>query len=307
MVDQLEEMDKTLISRNAWAVVIADGFPGQRLFVLPRPRVQEAQEQPGTRHLLVTDCGYFPQARSHGLSRTEPIDQAVIIVCISGRGWCRIDGVLHAIEQGQVLVLPPRIAHAYGSEQDDPWTVWWMHVSGSDLVEFLAASGLTPAAPVRTVADIYRLAALIEEVVQQLERDLGSANLLAASGAAWHLLALLTSAAAVPTAQTTVIDRAKSYLRGNLADRVSVSELAAMARLSPSHFATLFRRQAGLPVVQYQTQLRMARARELLDTTDLPVARIAEILGYVDPFYFSRQFRAVHGTTARHYRAQRKG
>jgi AraC family transcriptional regulator of arabinose operon len=288
-------------------MVIADGFPGQRLFVLPRPRVQEALEQPGTRQLLVTDCGYFPEARAHGLKRTEPIDQAVIIVCTSGRGWCTLEGVTHAIERGQVLVLPPGLAHAYGSEQDDPWTLWWLHVNGTSVPELLDASGFTAASPVRTVSDVYRLVALIEEVVQQLERDLGSANSLAASGAAWHLLALLTSAAGASTAQSTVIDRAKSYLRGNLADRVSVTELAAMARLSPSHFATLFRTQVGLPVLQYQTQLRMARARELLDTTDLPVARISASIGYVDPFYFSRQFRAVHGTTALRYRAQHKG
>lgn len=288
-------------------MVIADGFPGQRLFVLPRPRVREALQQPGTRHLLVTDCGYFPEARSHGLQRIEPIDQAVIIVCTSGTGWCTLDGVTHAIEKGQVLVLPPQVPHAYGSEQDDPWTVWWLHLNGSDVSEFLAASEFTVASPARTVSDVYRLVTLVEDVVQQMERDLGSANLLAASGAAWHLLALLTSGAGAPTAQTTVIDRAKSYLRSNLSDRVSVTELAGMARLSPSHFATLFRTQVGLPVLQYQTQLRMARARELLDTTDLPVARIAEGIGYADPFYFSRQFRAVHGTTAQQYRAQRKG
>lgn len=307
MVDLSKEMDKTLICVNACPMVIADGFPGQRMFILPRPRVKEALKLPGTRHLVVTDCGYFPAARSHGLSRTEPLDETVIIICTAGKGWCRVDEQTHAIGEGQVLVLPPGVAHAYGSEQDDPWTVWWLHVSGSDVAEFLATSGLTRTAPVRSASDVYRLVTLVEEIVQQMERDLGAANLLAASGAAWHLLALVTSTASAPTAQTTVIDRAKSYLRSNLSDRVSVTELAAMARLSPSHFAALFRNQVGLPVVQYQTQLRMARARELLDTTDLPIARIAAGIGFVDPYYFSRQFRAVHGMTARQYRAQSKG
>lgn len=63
----------------------------------------------------------------------------------------------------------------------------------------------------------------------------------------------------------------------------------------------------GVGVLCYQTRLRMARARELLDTTDLPIGEIARRLGYADPFYFSHRFRSVHGMTATEYRAQHKG
>jgi AraC family transcriptional regulator of arabinose operon len=140
-----------------------------------------------------------------------------------------------------------------------------------------------------------------------MERDLSVASLVAASGAAWHLLALLVSAASAGSQQASVLDRAMSYLRSNLDTEVSVSQLAEMASLSNSHFAALFRRRTGFAVMQYQKQLRMARARELLDTTVMPVADIASAVGYRDPFYFSRQFRAVHGTTALRYRALHKG
>jgi AraC-like DNA-binding protein len=51
----------------------------------------------------------------------------------------------------------------------------------------------------------------------------------------------------------------------------------------------------------------MSRARELLDTTDQAVAEIARALGYADPFYFSRQFRSVHGVSPSGYRVQHKG
>ena len=159
----------------------------------------------------------------------------------------------------------------------------------------------------RTLNDVYRAVALIEEIVQQMERGLSQTSLFAAAGAAWHFLAVLAAALGPAQRQRSVVERAKSYLHAHLADGATVSELAAMARLSASHFAALFRTQVGVPVLQYQTQLRMARARELLDTSNLPVAQIAEAVGYPDAFYFSRQFRSVHGTTALHYRAQRKG
>ncbi len=284
-----------------------DGFPGQHLNVLPRPRVASALRQPGTAHLVVTDCGYFPEARAHKLTRPAGIDQTIVILCTRGRGWCTVEGGEHDVSAGQVLIIPPGVAHSYGADPDDPWTLWWLHVAGRDLAEFLVASGMTAEAPVRTLGDLYRAVALAEEVVRWMERDTTHASLIAASGAAWHLMALLSSDRPTTSTRSSVIDSARDYLKNHLDERVSVAQLAAMAPMSPSHFAALFRQQIGVPVLQYQTQLRMARARELLDTTEMPVASIAATVGYPDAFYFSRQFRAVHGTTPLRYRAQHKG
>lgn len=284
---------------------IAEGFPGQRILVLPRPRVQQALRTPGTTHLTVTDCGYFPDAHAHGRQRDEPIRQAVVMICASGRGWCEMGQARHLVAQDQVVILPPGRPHSYGANPEQPWTLWWLHVEGALLPAFLDSVRMTEDAPVRTLAEPARALALVAEVLTAMERDETQVSLLAASGAAWHLLTLLASdqAEAGPGAQQAdAIDSAAEFLREHVADRVSVSDLAARARLSPSHFATLFTRRTGIPVLQYQTQLRMARARVLLDTTDLAVGHVASEVGYADSFYFSRQFKQAHGLTPRDYR-----
>ncbi|MCY1247111.1 Arabinose operon regulatory protein [compost metagenome] len=51
----------------------------------------------------------------------------------------------------------------------------------------------------------------------------------------------------------------------------------------------------------------MARARLLLDTTDLTIAEVGREVGLYDQFYFSRQFRRMHGVSPSAYRAERKG
>ena len=288
-------------------MAIAEGFPGQRLVVLPRSQVDAALRRPGTSQLVVTDCGYFPQARAHGMTRLAPVAQAVVLVCTSGAGWCLVDGEQHEVGAGQVVVIPPGSPHSYGSSRDDPWTLWWLHVDGADLSGLLESTGFTATAPVRQLADPFHVVDLINEAVSRLEHDVDPASLLAASGAAWHLLTLLVSADTARQLRNPGVDLARAYLRDHFAEQVGVAALAAMAALSPSHFSAVFRRQVGMPVLRYQTQLRMTRARELLDTTDLPVARVAQEVGYDDPFYFTRQFKAVHGVTALRYRAQHKG
>lgn len=277
------------------------------MLVLPRPRVQEFLAQPGTTGLLVTDSGFFPRADSHGRRRSTPISQGVVIACVDGVGWCETESGRFPVQKGQVMVLPPGSPHSYGADGLHPWTLWWFHVAGPAVDRFFAASGLTPENPVRRPRDLYPVVALMSEVLTWMERDSTTTSLNAAAGAAWHALTLLASDRSRETDSKDVIEHTTEYLRNHLADHVSIRELASLASLSPSRFSALFKRQIGYSVVQYHTLLRMARARELLDTTSRPVATIAAEVGYVDSFYFARQFKKVHGMTARQYRAQRKG
>jgi AraC family transcriptional regulator of arabinose operon len=287
--------------------LIADGFPGQRMLVLPRPRVREFLDQPGTNHVVVTDCGYFPEAQSHGRTRNTALGQMVVMVCVKGRGWCETTAGRFEVETGQVVVLPPGFPHAYGADADNPWTLWWLHVAGPELPAFCANASMTIEAPVRQPTNVYPLLTLFTEVVQRMERDATTPSLLAAAGAAWHLLTLLVADRTTSDTSADVIDQAADHLRAHPSEHISVADLSAIARLSSSHFSALFKKRIGYSVLQYQTQVRMARAREMLDTTTLPIAMIAGSVGYQDAFYFTRQFHRIHGMTPRDYRAQQKG
>lgn len=302
MENSSRKLDETPIPEQHSSMTIADGFPGQRMLVLPRPRVRESLASPGTRHLTVTDCGYFPDAHDHGRRRDRPIRETVVMVCARGRGWCETAGGSFGVGAGEAVVLAAGHPHAYGADPDAPWTLWWLHVDGSDPEEFLSAAGVTPASPVRTLSEPFRAIDLIAEVLRWTERDETTSSLLAASGAAWHLLALIAADRTPGSERHDAIDKAAEHLRAGIAERVSVAELASAASLSTSHFATLFARRMGVPVLRYKTQLRMSRARELLDTTKLPISHIAGQVGYPDPFYFSRQFRRIHGLTPLNYR-----
>ncbi|MCW2948436.1 MAG: MmsAB operon regulatory protein [Actinoallomurus sp.] len=308
MCEGTVSLDETTMDRHHGAMPRMRGFAGERISVLARPLLREALGLPLTSRLLVTDCGYFPDAADHRRSRTEGSPQAIVIVCVDGAGWCRLPSGRSEVAAGQALVIPPGVPHSYGAAADDPWTIWWLHVGGEDVAELVGATLADPERPVVPVGDVYQAVALIDDVLTRMERDDSVRSRQAAAGAAWHLLALLAAGqTGAPASRNEAIQQAEQYLRDHLGARTSVAELAALARLSPSHFAALFRRATGTGVLQYQTRLRMSRARELLDTTALAVAEIARTLGYADPFYFSRQFRSVHGTSPTAYRVQRKG
>jgi transcriptional regulator GlxA family with amidase domain len=103
------------------------------------------------------------------------------------------------------------------------------------------------------------------------------------------------------------LERAMRYLEERVDGGIRVSELARLVGVSTSHLGALFRDATGGGVLAYHTALKMARARKLLDTTELQVGEIGREVGYGDPFYFSRQFSRVHGVSPSDYRLQRKG
>jgi len=288
-------------------MLIPDGFPGQRLRVLPKPLVTSALTQPITERLLVTDAGYFPHAAAHGRARPRGAAETVVILCTRGVGWLTL-GVgeherEHRVGAGEAVVIPAHVPHVYRADPDDPWSIWWLHAAGSDSAALTEAICTPDAGPVVYPRDVYSAAASIERAVVALERDETAASLYLASGAAWGLLAQLASDRLQgPAATADRIQIVQDYLRDNLASPVSVVELARLASLSTSHFAALFKASTGSGVVEYVRRLRSARARELLMTTEASIADIGMSVGYSDPFYFSRQFRMVNGTSPSDFR-----
>jgi AraC family transcriptional regulator, arabinose operon regulatory protein len=301
-------MDESMVASPEVHAHRREGFPGQRMRVLPRPLVANALASPPMSQLLVTDVGYFPRASTHGRARKHGAAQHVVIVCAAGRGTCTLPSGVHQVRAGQALAIPAGLPHRYEADADEPWTIWWMHLVGQQVPSLLAAIGATPEQPVFGLGDPARVVSLIDTIIRRMERDETMATLLASSGAAWHAMALLAAdRRTISRQQSDPIEATIEHLRANVSTRISLADLAGMAGLSVSHYSALFRRATGYGALEYQTRLRMGTARELLDTTDRPIASIAAQVGYTDSLYFSRQFRRIHGTSPTEYRSHDKG
>lgn len=285
----------------------AEGFAGQRLQVLPRPLVADALRRSATSRIVVTDCGYFPTAAEHGRRRSRGAAQAIVILVIDGEGWCVLRGERLAVRRGQVLVVPAGEPHEYGADAEHPWTIWWMHVTGPDVGDLLQAARMSASRAVVTLREPYSAASLIEHALERMEHDDSVPSLIAAAGAAWHFLALLAADQVSGRPQDDPVARAREYLQSNSGTRISIAELSTMVGLSSSRLAELFRHQTGTSILAYQTRQRMARARELLDTTEMPVSVVGRSVGYSDPYYFSRHFHKIHGMSPSSYRLHDKG
>ncbi|MDL9978386.1 AraC family transcriptional regulator [Microbacterium sp. ASV49] len=282
-----------------------EGFLNQRLCVIPRPQVEAALSRPGTRRLTVTDAGCFPAAAGHRRVRAKGAPETIVILCVAGSGSVTIAGETHVISRGSCVTIPAHTPHEYRASHTDPWTIWWLHVRGTDAAE-LTGPMLGPPEAVSRLRSVDRVIALFDELISILERRPTPAHLLAASGIAWQLLTRIAVDSILP-AEGSALERAMHYLDARVDGTISVPELAALVGVSASHLSAMFRQATGSGPAAYHASLKMARARSLLDTTDLTIAEVAATVGYPDPLYFSRQFRRTHGMSPSTYRSQHKG
>ena len=120
-----------------------DGFCGERALVLPQPVVHEMEADPVASLLHITDIGYYPKARHHFRERKSPITQYVFIYCTEGAGWFRIGGKTFPVGPDQYFILPAGQPHAYKADEQNPWTIYWIHFKGATGCPFCTALRLS--------------------------------------------------------------------------------------------------------------------------------------------------------------------
>jgi AraC family transcriptional regulator len=141
-----------------------------------------------------------------------------------------------------------------------------------------------------------------------LNEDEGAPSRLLARAAGCEILAELCRMGGAPFAPANgglapwAERRCLELIHARYAEDISLDELAAEARLSTFHFARMFRRSVGVPPRAYLTRLRVQKACELLERTDLSMARIALEVGYASHHVLSRVFAQHMRTRPSDYR-----
>ena len=106
---------------------------------------------------------------------------------------------------------------------------------------------------------------------------------------------------------SSIIENALKYIDQNFADEsISLNVVAKAINISANYLSAVFSQKMGISFVEYITQKRMEKAKQLLRNTGKRSGEIAYEVGYKDPRYFSFVFKKTQGCTPRDYRAGEK-
>lgn len=296
--------------RRLTSILGAEDFQGKRVERLSAPAIIAASGEPITSGLLPSSAGYYPQARGHRASRPAGDWRHALLLCLDGEGVVDLPAERHRLTAGSLALLRPFEYHSYAADDRHPWSLYWIHFSGrfaADYYEALTASGRRTCTSVAIDAELIHA---FENVMRACAQGGDHRSLVQASGALHHLLTDLyvrlgPAPAPIPDVRTR-IERSMRAMQAHPDATLSIREFAAAAHLSPMYFAEKFREISGEAPHTYLNRQRIARACELLATTDLKIEIVASSVGFRDAYYFSRAFKQRMGSTPSQYRTQEK-
>ena len=103
-----------------------------------------------------------------------------------------------------------------------------------------------------------------------------------------------------------VVEAAKKYMSKNLNKNITLNDISEQFFINPYYFSQLFKKRTGESYLNYLTGLRIKRAQKLLESTDLKVYEICEMIGYTNINHFNKVFERMVGVKPREYKESLK-
>lgn len=263
-----------------------------------------------TGNLYPRKIGYFPHAKYHHVQKDNGCHYALLIHCTGGSGWLTIQGVTMTIEAHQYIILPPDTPYSFGTDNERPWTIYWVQFCGKSMPRFLDPH--TPPHP-RSVSpgDCSRLqerTRLFQDMYSSFSMAYTRDYMAYSCLCLYHYLGSFIfleqyrNFMAPVHKAPSLIDRIMHYMNENIAESLTLSRLAAYFKYSPTHLSALFRRQTGMSPINCFLRMKIQKACLYLELSDMKIHEISAMLGFTDPAYFSRLFRKSMGVSPQNYR-----
>lgn len=233
-----------------------------------------------------------------------------ILYIVRGSGTIRFgDQAAKSINEGNLIVLNPFVAHAETSSSENPLYMVFIAAEQFQINDlspnFLLPSGRNPI--LETQGYKFKIEQIFTEIIRETSGMVTYyeefSNLLL--NELLLIVQRLLMADSVFTAGSndeSECARIKDYIDSNYASALTLESISENIYVSKHHLSHIFKEQVGISPIQYLLMRRMDEAAALLRDTDTAISEVAKIVGYVDLAYFSQSFKRIKGVSPRAFR-----
>lgn len=209
------------------------------------------------------------------------------------------------IEAGTMFMLFPGEWHSFAPDSESGWNIHWIGFNGSIIDDKIKAGFFTFKNCVFRVGVDERITNTYHQILETVSSERKGYQQMAA-GLAFSLIGRVyyenINHSFGDSFMTRIISQAKAIIKEDMSGSHSLEEIAASLNISYSLFRREFKRACGISPGQYRQELKLVKAKELLYSTNMSIALIAEQLHFECLGQFSTFFKKKTGQSPLEYR-----
>ncbi len=222
-----------------------------------------------------------------------------------GEGWLKIGDREYFPKPGQLFLMPQGVIQSFSAVSDNTFGKYWCHftarVGDKNLFDIIK---LPYFIDVRNAAEI---TALFKEMAGCFQSD-SLTSALRLKAALLQVIAFYIENTVIEdihllsSASVEKLTLVLAYIDGHISEDITVEQLAELLHFHPNYFIRFFKARMGSSPMHYINRIKLEKARELLEVTDMNISEVAEASGFRDLFYFSRMFKNYTGFSPSEYK-----
>lgn len=248
------------------------------------------------------DCQKFSGIAAGNRRLFGRVDWQLIYIA---KGVCRITEGEEDITvfENSVIIYPPKVPQIYCFNADCESVSYYVHFSGYECEKILGDLGLSKKRVIK-LGEGSKTEILFEKLIMEyrLKKPFFEENCNGILISLFSHIARSEKGISDNPKADSIIGRICEKMQKNYKESLSVSDYAKLAGLSTGGFIHLFTKSVGISPKQYMLEIKLKKAKELLENTDLPIWQIGELLGFPDSNYFSRIFKKHMSHPPKYYR-----
>lgn len=221
---------------------------------------------------------------------------AELLYVIKGNIHTTVDGKLHTLQQGELLVLFPYLPHSYGDAPDAEAIVFLI-----DPMALAFDNTMLTKKPVRHYTDGRSYYDMLDRAVELLNRGKVKTALGYLNAVIGEFLEVIPLEDAGSTNSDMTV-KILEYCTEHFSEEITIQSVADALYVSPSYVSKIFSNKLKYSFREYVNYLRITNAKSLLRNSEKRIVDIMFECGFKNQSSFNRVFRSICGVSPKEYK-----
>lgn len=260
--------------------------------------------------IAINSCGRYEFIKRKLYKTHRPLGRKdfQLLYVAKGESLFTINGEEKLVKEGSIIIYHPNEPQYYCYNTESSPVIYWLHFSGNKAISLLEKNNLSNER-IFFIGVKNELTSIFDKIIRELQ--LVSINYFQLCNL--YIIEILTLCSRYiidsnsnSNNQNKFLDDSIEFFNNNFNTYININDFARSCNISCCWFIRSFKEYTGTTPNEYITNIRINKAKALLNNTYFTVSEILALIGYENPLYFNRIFKKNVEIFPKDYRSKNK-